>query len=68
MSHAARIDSSRPSSTRSKTGRVWEVADMLTRRFGRRADRKSVIEAYAAEGGNVGTGATQYACARQPAS
>ena len=42
------------------TGRVWEIADELTRRSGRRARRADVIQTFVQEGGNPNTGATQY--------
>ena len=42
------------------TGRVWEIADGITRETGRRAERREVIERYVAEGGNPNTAATQY--------
>ena len=42
------------------TGRVWEIADGITRETGRRAERRKVIERYVAEGGNPNTAATQY--------
>jgi bifunctional DNA-binding transcriptional regulator/antitoxin component of YhaV-PrlF toxin-antitoxin module len=41
-------------------GRVWELADAISSRSGRRASRKEVIDAFVAEGGNVNTAATQY--------
>ena len=34
------------------TGRVWEIADEITREKGRRAERREVIERYVAEKGN----------------
>ncbi len=43
-----------------KTERVWELADEITRRRGRRAKRKEVVEAYVAEGGNMNTASTQF--------
>ncbi len=43
-----------------KTGRVWEIADELTRRTGMRARRSAVIEAYVREGGNAATANTQF--------
>ena len=43
-----------------RTGRVWEIADELSRRTGRRARRSEVIERFAAEGGNPNTANTQY--------
>lgn len=60
MSRSAQVVPSQPASAGSKTGRVWEIADRLSARLGRRADRKSVIDAYVAEGGNANTGATQF--------
>lgn len=44
----------------SKTGRVWAIADRLTRATGRKATRREVVEAYMAEGGHPGTGNVQY--------
>lgn len=44
----------------SKTGRVWEIADQISLKTGRCAARKEVLEAFAAEGGNINTGSTQY--------
>lgn len=43
-----------------KTGRVWEIADELTREKGRRASRQEVMARYRAEGGNSNTAHTQY--------
>lgn len=43
------------------TGRVWEIAEHISRETGRLAQRKQVIEAYANEGGNPNTASTQYA-------
>lgn len=43
------------------TGRVWEIADAITRRQQRPARRSEVLAEYEAEGGNAATGATQYA-------
>jgi bifunctional DNA-binding transcriptional regulator/antitoxin component of YhaV-PrlF toxin-antitoxin module len=43
------------------TGRVWEIAECISRETGRLAQRKQVIEAYAKEGGNPNTASTQYA-------
>lgn len=43
-----------------KTGRVWEIADELTREKGRRAPRQEVIARYKAENGNSNTAHTQY--------
>ena len=42
------------------TGRVWEIADEITREKGRRAERREVIERYLAENGNRNTASTQY--------
>ena len=50
---------SRPSSG-SATGRVWEIADELTRLTGQEAKRADVIERYSAEGGNYNTASTQF--------
>lgn len=61
MSDAVGTFPSQPGRPDSKTGRVWEIANMLSERLGRRADRKRVIETYTAEGGNPNTAATQYA-------
>lgn len=44
----------------SKTARVWEIADRLSREAGRCATRKEVLDALAAEAGNANTGSTQY--------
>ena len=44
----------------SKTGRVWAIADEITRRTGRRAARDEVIRRFVAEGGNRNTASTQY--------
>lgn len=49
----------RPSSD-TKTGRVWEIADALSKEQGGPAKRADVLTAYEAEGGNSATGATQY--------
>jgi bifunctional DNA-binding transcriptional regulator/antitoxin component of YhaV-PrlF toxin-antitoxin module len=43
------------------TGRVWEIAERISRETGRLAQRKQVMEAYANEGGNPNTASTQYA-------
>ena len=43
-----------------KTGRVWEVADEITRESGRRASRREVVDRIAAEEGNRATANTQY--------
>ena len=43
-----------------RTGRVWEVADEITRDRGRRASRREVVERIAAEDGNPATANTQY--------
>ena len=42
------------------TGRVWEIADEITREKGRRAERREVIERYVTENGNRNTAGTQY--------
>ena len=44
-----------------KTGRIWEIADRISRESGRLAQRKQVIDAFVAEGGNANTASTQYA-------
>lgn len=43
-----------------KTGRVWVLADEISRKKGRRASRAEVMEAFLAEGGNPNTASTQY--------
>ena len=43
-----------------RTARVWEIADEITREKGRRAERREVIERYVAENGNRNTAGTQY--------
>jgi hypothetical protein len=43
-----------------QTGRVWELADQLSRELGRKAKRKEVLDAYAREGGNTNTASTQF--------
>lgn len=43
-----------------RTGRVWEVADEITRETGRRASRGAVIDRIVAEAGNPATASTQY--------
>jgi AbrB family looped-hinge helix DNA binding protein len=42
------------------TGRVWEIADELSRRTGGRARRATVIDTYVKEGGNPNTAHTQF--------
>jgi AbrB family looped-hinge helix DNA binding protein len=42
------------------TERVWQLADDITARTGRRAQRAQVIDAYVAEGGNANTASTQF--------
>lgn len=42
------------------TGRVWEIADEITREKGRRAERHEVIARYVVENGNRNTAGTQY--------
>ena len=49
-----------PRDPHSKTGRVWRLAEEITRAKGRRAARAEVIGAYVAEGGNPDTASTQY--------
>lgn len=43
-----------------KTGRVWEIADEITREKDRPAKRREVIERFTAEHGNANTANTQY--------
>ena len=43
-----------------QTGRVWELADQLSLKLGRKAKRQEVMDAYAREGGNANTASTQY--------
>jgi bifunctional DNA-binding transcriptional regulator/antitoxin component of YhaV-PrlF toxin-antitoxin module len=43
-----------------ETGRVWEIADDLTRKIGGRAPRAEVIRTFVEQGGNPNTAATQY--------
>lgn len=43
-----------------RTARVWEVADEITRETGRRAARREVVERIVTERGNRGTANTQY--------
>ena len=43
-----------------RTGRVWEVADAITREKGHRASRREVVDRIAAENGNRATASTQY--------
>ncbi|HHL42124.1 MAG TPA: hypothetical protein ENJ42_00770 [Hellea balneolensis] len=43
-----------------KTKRVWQIADELTRKTGRMASRRDVMEVYMNEGGNPGTSSVQY--------
>ena len=43
-----------------KTGRVWETADAITRENGRAATCREVRERYTAEGGNPNTANTQF--------
>ena len=42
------------------TGRIWEIADEITREKGRRAQRREVVERYVAENGNRNTASSQY--------
>ena len=41
-------------------GRVWDIADEITREKGRRAERSEVIERFVARGGNRNTAGTTY--------
>lgn len=43
-----------------RTARVWEIADEITRDLGRLAKRREVRERFVAEQGNAGTANTQY--------
>lgn len=43
-----------------KTGRVWNIADEITREKCRPAKRREVIERFTAENGNANTANTQY--------
>lgn len=43
-----------------RTARVWEIADEITRDMGRLAQRREVRERFVAEQGNAGTANTQY--------
>ena len=43
-----------------RTGRVWEVADEITRETGQRASRREVVDRIVTENGNRGTAYTQY--------
>ena len=43
-----------------KTGRVWDTADAITREKGRAATCREVRERYTADGGNPNTANTQY--------
>ncbi len=43
-----------------KTGRVWTIADRISRERARTARRQEVIDAFVAEGGNPNTASTQY--------
>lgn len=43
-----------------RTGRVWEIADGISRETGRRAARREVLDRVAEEGGNLATANTQY--------
>lgn len=44
----------------SKAGRVWDIADRLSRQQGGRAPLKDVVAAYLAEGGEQNTATTNY--------
>ena len=43
-----------------RTGRVWEIADEISRRKGSRAERREVVERFESENGNRNTASTQY--------
>jgi len=57
---ALRYQELAPRDPTSKTGRVWHIAEQITRQKGRRATRGEVMDAYVAEGGNPDTASTQY--------
>jgi bifunctional DNA-binding transcriptional regulator/antitoxin component of YhaV-PrlF toxin-antitoxin module len=44
----------------SQTGRVWELADQISLKLGRKAKRQEVMDAYVREGGNPNTASTQF--------
>lgn len=44
-----------------KFGRVWTIADEISRKTGRQARRKEVMDAVIAEGGSVYTASTEFA-------
>lgn len=44
----------------SLTGRVWEIADAISKETGRTARRGEVIDRFVAEGGNANTASTQF--------
>lgn len=44
----------------SATGRVWEIADEILRQTGAMPSGREVVNRYVAEGGNEGTGFTQF--------
>jgi bifunctional DNA-binding transcriptional regulator/antitoxin component of YhaV-PrlF toxin-antitoxin module len=50
----------KPPSRGTQTGRVWEIAERVTKRKGRAAQRAEVISEYVAEGGNENTASTQF--------
>lgn len=62
MKEEASFYHSRPSRPASGTaaGRVWDIADEITRKTGRKAARGDVIGKFQEEGGNPATGSTQY--------
>jgi len=47
-------------STGTKTGRVWEIADRISKEKGRRATANEVRHVFLSEGGNPNTCSTQY--------
>lgn len=57
---STQVDTHRRPRTGTRTGRIWEIADEITREAGRRAERREVIELYVAENGNRNTAGTQY--------
>ncbi len=59
MSVEFKPTSFRPSAG-TKTRKVWEIADRLSKESGKKAKRKTVIEAYIKDGGNRNTASKQY--------
>ncbi|MEX0955498.1 MAG: hypothetical protein WDZ83_09830 [Rhizobiaceae bacterium] len=44
----------------SEKARIWQICDELLAKFGRMPTGREVVDLYVAEGGNEGTGFTQY--------